>query len=104
MEIIITAIFVVVMMGIVLVPMAMWRGFVLSKLWLWFIVPTFNAPALSLTAAIGLSILVGMFTYGIASQYSDKDKTSGDEWKGIGNGFLYPLISLGFGYVVTLFM
>lgn len=38
------------------------RGWVLAKLWLWLIVPTFGLRALSVWQAIGLSVIVGVLT------------------------------------------
>ena len=38
------------------------RGWVLSKLWLWLIVPTFGLRVLSVWQAIGLSVIVGVLT------------------------------------------
>ena len=35
------------------------RGFVLTKLWGWFVVPVFGLPALHIAAAVGLSLLLG---------------------------------------------
>lgn len=41
---------------------AMWRGYVLSILWLWFVVPLFGLPPLGVVTAIGLCLVVGMFS------------------------------------------
>jgi hypothetical protein len=41
---------------------AILQGFVLSVLWGWFVVPTFDAPVLSIPVAIGVSIIVKMLT------------------------------------------
>lgn len=38
------------------------RGWVLAKLWLWLIVPTFGLRALSVWQAIGLSVVVAVLT------------------------------------------
>jgi hypothetical protein len=75
------------------------RGFVLSILWGWFMVPIFNVPTLSIAPAIGLSLIVGFLTVSLPNENSE-------------NSFSYAIIySLGFsafslliGYVVTLFM
>lgn len=88
---------------VMLVPVALWRGYVLSILWGWFIVPTFGAPALSLVMAIGLAIVVGMFTASIPSKKKDDedDKALSNYFV---NGFITPALSLLFGYIVTLFI
>ena len=40
-----------------IIPLAIWRGFVLTKLWLYFAVPL-GADVISIAHAIGLSFLV----------------------------------------------
>jgi hypothetical protein len=44
------------------IVLALYRGLALSLLWGWYVVPTFDAPSLSVIVAIGLSIIVSMFT------------------------------------------
>jgi hypothetical protein len=41
---------------------ALITGFVLTKLWLWFVVPTFGVAALSIPAAYGMGMLVVYLT------------------------------------------
>lgn len=48
------------------------NGFVLSKLWEWFVAPTFELPLLSIPVAMGISVVVAMLTY----QSSKSDKKS----------------------------
>lgn len=48
------------------------RGWVIAKLWLWLIVPTFGLRALSVWQAIGLSVIVGVLTM----KAPDKDDDS----------------------------
>ena len=51
----------------------MWRGYVLSIMWVWFVVP-FGVDPLSVAHLIGLSITVGMFSgIGIRGDYEGKD-------------------------------
>ena len=39
------------------------NGWVLVKMWAWFMVPWFGARPVSITEAIGLSMIVGYLTY-----------------------------------------
>ena len=39
---------------------SMWSGFVLMKLWNWFVVPLFNFPSFTFVSATGLIILLEM--------------------------------------------
>jgi hypothetical protein len=41
---------------------ALSTGYVLSQLWLWFVVPVFQLPALGMYRAIGLSLVVRLLT------------------------------------------
>lgn len=43
------------------IAVLVFRGFVIKKFWMWFIMPTFiNAPAISIATAIGISLLVNI--------------------------------------------
>jgi len=44
---------------ILLVVSAIMRGFVLAKLWLWFMVTIFKLPAIRTIEAIGLMLIIG---------------------------------------------
>ena len=39
-------------------PLAVLKAWVVSKLWAWYVVPTFEAPTLSVAVAFGLVVLV----------------------------------------------
>lgn len=81
---------------------AIWSGYVLTVLWGWFIVPLFGLPALSLVYAIGLSLVVGYLTHQLTptsgKEVNEYLMTAG--WY----AFIKPLVFLGVGFVVTLFM
>ena len=75
------------------------RGFVLSKLWGWFIVPLFGLPSLSISFAIGLCLVVGMFQ----SHPSYKDHEI-ETSTALLQGFVSPFIVLFIGWIVTMFL
>ena len=77
---------------------AMWRGYVLSVLWAWFIVPTFGAPELSIPFAIGLALVVGFLT---ASNAKGKEF---DWLNAIGQLVFGPAMALLMGWIVTKFI
>jgi hypothetical protein len=81
-------------------PVAIWRGYVLTILWGWFIVPTFNAPALSVATAIGIALVVGMFSTTKESNKEEKDNALVNY---LLNGFVAPALALGIGYLITLY-
>jgi hypothetical protein len=40
-----------------------WWGWVFTRLWAWFVAPTFKLPELSVFTAIGLQLVVGLLYY-----------------------------------------
>ena len=78
------------------------RAWVLVVLWGWFLVPL-GVFELSITTAIGISIIVGLFT-----QHLQKDNIEVKHKTGIVEGLLpavlAPLMALFTGWIVTWFM
>jgi hypothetical protein len=80
------------------------RGWVLSTLWAWFLVPQGVFP-ISVNAAIGISVLIGLFTQHLVHDTVKVDKKSTADMittitgKTIGG----PLMALLVGWIVTLF-
>lgn len=76
---------------------AVWEGWVLSVLWRWFLVPL-GAPALSIPAAIGVAIIVGMLTH-------QSSKTDDEDWAAkISAIFLGPPMMLLVGWITKQFL
>lgn len=74
------------------------RGFMISVLWAWFMVPTFSLPVLSIPQAIGLSLVVGAFH---SSHGPSKDR----EWYvtlAIAVGDI--VLPLAIGWIVRMWM
>jgi hypothetical protein len=86
---------------VMLVPVMIFHGWVLTKLWAWFIVPQFGLAPLPLTIAIGLSILVNYIKPG-PLDYA-KDPASSSQSRLISH-LLHPVFALLFGWIVTWFM
>lgn len=85
-----------------LIPlMAMWRGYVLSVLWAWFITPFFRQPPLSIALAIGVSLMVSMLTNHRTGREIEKEATV---FHGFGMGLLVPAIVLAMGWIVSKFL
>ncbi len=76
------------------------RGFVLVKLWLWLIVPTFGLTVLSLPAAIGVSLVVGFLTSELKTAPDKEEATA----FGLVLILINPFLSLLFGYIISLFL
>lgn len=82
------------------------KGIVLQKFWLWFVMPVFNFPVLTLPIAIGICLVVSMLTYQFDfSKIKDTSKEKEvQSWVSAFGSVLFPLIYLLEGYIVTLFM
>lgn len=81
-----------------------WRGFVLSKLWLWLIAPTFGAPLLGIAQSIGLTLVVSFLTHQ-TDTYEDKTKTPGERvTSAVSITFLTPAMALAIGAIVRCYL
>lgn len=91
-----------------LIPGSIWSGYVLSVLWAWFIVPTFELQAISIPAAIGVSLLVNYLTskspQANEGNQSGQSKIAQTFINGLVFMFFSPLFALGMGAVVRMFM
>lgn len=78
-------------------------GYVISVLWLWFVVSTFNIAALSVAQAIGLALVVSYLTH-----QNQEENTEGSPSEKLIKHFLTSVFravfALGIGWIVTLFM
>lgn len=81
---------------------SVFSGWVLSVMWEWFIVPTFDAPSLSIPVAIGLAMIVTFMTY--QPQPTNDKELDEQVISALVTSIGKPLIYLGMGYVVTLFL
>jgi hypothetical protein len=79
------------------------RGWVLSILWAWFIVPTFNVAQLSVALAIGL-----VMTANLIVKAPDVKEQEGTPMEKLTMGFVFSFslsfIALGSGWIVKQFV
>ncbi len=94
------AVFVVVL-GIfaVIALRAILRGFVLTMLWGWFLVPTFDLPELGIPVAIGISLVASFL---IHQHIGTEEKTKPGQLALM--ILLDPLVALIVGAIVQMFM
>lgn len=92
---------------------ALWRGFVLSYLWAWFVVPTFHVQVLTVGQCAGLSCVAAIFHQTQGSK--DKDPEGEDSTDKIARqirefgqslvkAFLAPPIVLGASWLVKVWL
>ena len=84
------------------IPLMVWNGFVLATLWGWFIVPYFEAPALTVAMAVGITLVAGLFTGRYRPGKSDDALRHTVHIIIFSAG--YRAIALGMGWIVTGFL
>ena len=78
-------------------PALFFRGWVLSRLYLWFVVPTFHVNPISPGMAYGIAILLGLATF----DTSNIKRGSRTDWAWtISLMWVAPAFSLLFGCIV----
>lgn len=83
--------------------LAIYSGFVLSYLWLWFIVPL-GVPAIAIGHAIGIMTIKNFVFYKYQKEKTEKG-TSEDVYKALTALIVSPSVALGIGYIIkTWFM
>lgn len=93
-----------VTMLIALVVGCVLNGFVLAKLWGWFVVPVFHLPTLGAAQAIGLSFIVRVFNGASPTERKTDEKFSALVAKLVVVSVGTPLVSLFFGWVLKGFL
>ena len=90
------------LVGFLLSPLAsISRGWALSILWGWFMVPVFHLPTLRIPTALGIATVIGMLTEHVNWQ---KDDPEYDSMTKVFAGILGPMLCLLFGWIVKLFL
>lgn len=81
-----------------------WRGYVFSILWTWFVVATFDARPLSTSQALGLSIVVSFLTHQEIRSPKDERDFHTILLEGFFKTFLGPLLVLGLAAIVRQYL
>jgi MFS family permease len=93
--------FMAVLLGMIISPII--SGFVVVKLWAWFIVPIFEANPIRIVEAIGIMALI----YYIRSK-RDKNAKADEFWDNYKENIAFVIFMSGyallFGWIVHLFM
>ena len=84
---------------ILAIPGMLLRGWVITYLWKWFMVPL-GIVDISLPHAIGISVIISF----LISNVIKKDQTKEEQIYGLVLMFLWPLIALGLGWIVNCWM
>lgn len=111
MEFLIGAVLVVVLVVVMLVLVSgiaaiswLLRGYVLSVLWRWFMVPILGLPALSVPQAIGIALVVGMLTHQSHHYPENKNEKTSTKVVWVLEPFIAPFATLLVGWIVRQYM
>lgn len=85
---------------IVLFVLTLLRGWIVHLLWLWFVVPVFSVPLLTIGQSIGLSMLINFLTYHQLESQASKESN----WEPFLTVLFYQFFVLGFGWLIHLFV
>ena len=96
----------VFILALIMMPLsAWWHAFVMLKLWNWFILPIQGAPALTIGNCMGVSLIVGLLTYGLVNMNKDQNKDKSPS-EMLGAAFakvlLVPSLLLFFGWLYQM--
>ena len=75
------------------------RGYVLTKLWLWFVASQFGLPPFNIPQAVGAAMLISLLTYQHIKP--DEDEAPGAP---IIRSLIISFVVLGIAAVVSLFL
>lgn len=80
------------------------NGWVISLLWLWFIVPLFHLPSITILQAFGLALIIGRLTKFDVDVRAPERSTIDKILHVFGVGIASPLFTLLFGWIIFQFM
>jgi len=82
---------------------AVLNGWAFVTLWNWFVLPSFeSAPVLTIPVAIGIGILISLLT--IETPQKTQKTTTEESVTFIFASLLRPVMAVGMGWIVTLFI
>lgn len=79
----------------------LWEGWVIARIWAWFVVPNFGLPQIWVTAAAGISMIIGLGAHQYIPSGND-DEGMKDAIMGMVGSFLRPLFALFGAWLLTL--
>lgn len=79
----------------------LFNAWVLTKLWLWFMVPGFGLPTISYPLAIGLALVVNFLKPGPVDYAKEHDSTPASRFWQI---LAHPFVTLALGWIASRWM
>ena len=79
----------------------LWEGWVIARIWSWFVVPNFGLPQIWVTAAAGISMIIGLGAHQYIPSRDGKDAME-DALAAVAGSFIRPLFALFGAWLLTL--
>lgn len=86
------------------IPLIMFSGFVVSKLWLWFVVPALGVSPISIPVSLGLGLLANYLCQNWQHTKSKSGESAKEFVSAIITMYIRPLIVLLMGWIFTWFI
>ena len=87
---------------LMLIGITLFRGYLLAKFWWWFIVPVFDTMPVTIAQAIGISMVISLFTFKRPTKTTCKIE---EKWhKPFFEITILYLVIWFFGWVLTHFL
>ena len=83
---------------IYIAPACLWKAYVVTRLWDWYIVTGFGVPPLRMVIAYGLSVMAALM---LTSAHGKDER---EAWLKITMPFIGPAISLFAGWIGTFWL
>jgi membrane protein CcdC involved in cytochrome C biogenesis len=94
---------IILLIAVVLCGHLLFVGYILSKLWLWFIMPVFHLPELSLGYAMGLGLIFDLILIGVSNQTDASNLNSNQlTSRALNLMFARPLSILFIGWLIHI--
>lgn len=77
------------------------RGYILTRFWVWFVVPVFALAPLGLGQAVGLSLFVAFFKTIKTSGKPERELTLDEKWTGLIQMYILDGLMLLAGWFVA---
>lgn len=91
-----------IFVAITIIPLTIFSGFVITKLWMWFVIPAFGLQPLSIPLALGLGTLVSYFAW--RQKDSEVGETTKDFIKAMMVIYIRPALFLLIGWIYSWFI
>lgn len=90
---------IIALMALISIPLFALNGYVITKLWAWFIVPLFGLPLLNIPQAIGLDLVVTFLTFH-QTVYNPEPQDKKEKIQRAAQHVARPIFILLTGYIV----